>query len=120
MAEIKNIPVETTETKENVAAAAEDELLVRFIHPVTFEGAQIAEVDLSGLRDLTGQDLIDAERVWYASGGRGNDQPELGYQAIALLCSRKSGKPIEFFLTLPILEARLVRNTVRNFLRGLA
>ncbi len=112
MAEEKNI----TEVYEEEL----DELVIRFIHPVTFEDKEYKEIDLTGLRNLTGQDLADSERIWFRSGGRNADQPELNYQAIAYLCAKVTPLPIEFFTQIPILEARLIRNSVRNFLRGLA
>jgi hypothetical protein len=98
---------------------AEDrELVFAFLSPYVFEGVEYKELDLSGLRRLSGQDLADVEHFCVRTGANGV-QPELSFDACAFLASRVSGLPIEFFTNMPILEARATRNRVRAFLQGL-
>jgi hypothetical protein len=91
------------------------ELVVVFNKPYTFEGQEHKEVDLSGLENLTGADLVAAEKVFATSGNvAAVNELSIGYTSI--LASKASGKPVEFFEQLPAKEAVKVKNTVGAFL----
>ena len=96
---------------------ADQEFVVKFNKAYKFEGNVINEVDLSGLTDLTGQDMINAEK--YLSGtGMVAATPELSIVYCFFIASTASDKPIEFFKTLAPNDAIKVKNKVTRFFYG--
>lgn len=92
----------------------EEELIVRFKNPFTFEGKEYKELSLEGLEKLTGQDLMAVDR---AMRKKSNDfMVELSIDYSIMIAVRATGLPIEFFKALPMRETKAVRNKVRSFL----
>lgn len=103
------------EETENDDEEKEDELIVEFKKPFTFEGETFTQLDLSGLEELTGADLAKIDRAMRKKDS--NDLvPEMSLDYALALAVRATGKPIEFFKALPMKECRNVRNKVRTFL----
>ena len=92
----------------------EEELIVRFKKPFTFEGKEYKELSLEGLEKLTGQDLMAVDR---AMRKKSNDfMVELSIDYSIMIAVRATGLSIEFFKALPMRETKAVRNKVRSFL----
>lgn len=93
------------------------ELIVIFNKPYSFEGKEYKEVDLSKLEDLTGEDLLEADKQFTASGQFAvMTEMTMGYCFI--LASIATGKPVEFFQKLPAKDAMKVKGTVMGFLNN--
>ncbi len=109
-------------TSADVEAAMEvDEnpYLIKFEKPFTWEDKVYKEIDLSGLEDLTGQDMILVSRTIKKSGGNTDSAiPEASAEYAFLFAARATKMPVEFFQALPAKIALKVRVTVMNFFYG--
>lgn len=99
----------------NIAPTADDELLIKFGKPFDFESKTYTEVDLSGLEDLTGDDLCKADRILRAQGVSA-PLSEMTPAAACYFAGIAAGLPMEFFKALPIKEMVKVRTAVTGFL----
>lgn len=97
----------------------DDSLKAVFSKEYDFEGQKIKEVDLSGLEDLTADDLVKANKV-YTTNGNASVMPEitLEYAIILAASVSKPRLPLEFFQQLKSKDAMKVKNRVVNFLYG--
>ncbi len=82
--------------------------------PYTFECENYEEIDLSGLDDLTTDDLLKAERLYHNSGGS-SINPETTALYSMILAHMTSKLPIEFFGNLPAKETMKIKKEVFNF-----
>ena len=82
-----------------------------------FEGRQISEIDLSGLEDLTADDLIQAGKT-YTSAGNMSAIRELDLEYTLYVAMLKTGLPIEFFHQLSARDAMKIKNRVTTFIYG--
>lgn len=96
----------------------ENDLIVKLKKPFKFEGQTYTEIDLSGIKNLTGRDMRHAERIFRTMDREGEagamiKEKTAGYQmAIAHLAT---GLPLEFFDRLPISAANDVGNKIFVF-----
>lgn len=109
--------MEEIKTVKTEGMQEENQYLVVFKKPFVFEGVSYTEVDLSGLEDLSAQDMIAANKIMERSGSV-NAMPELSLEYACILSARATGKPVEFFKALPPREAVKIKNRVTNFLYG--
>lgn len=97
--------------------AVNENMKVVFKKPVSFEGKEYTEVDLSGLENLTTSDLIEADKQFSTSGQFSvMNEVTIGYAVI--VAAKASSKPIEFFEQLPASEGLKVKNMVMGFLNA--
>ena len=105
-----------TTQKENAQENAE-KIIVKLDRPYVFEETEYQEIDLTGLRRLTIQDAIDAQRQLFS-------EQEV---AAAVLCetttafartmaTKATGLPVEFFKLMPRGVMKRVSAAVRGFL----
>ena len=112
------------ETKDpavtTVAADApeEDNLIVKFRKPFKFEGQEYKEIDLSGLDDLTAQDMVSVDRILKRNSSGIDVMPEVSMEYALNLAAKAAKQPIEFFQALPPREAMKVKNRIMGFLFG--
>lgn len=113
--EMNMIPAMTAAENEN--AAADNDLILKLSKPYVFDGQTHTEVDLSGLEDATGADLIAVER---SLKKRGIVDPlmEMSSPLAAAMAARMTGKPEEFYTGLPIRDMVRVKTAVSGFLYG--
>lgn len=109
---VQNDVVVVENSKEN-----ESEYIVDLAKVYNFEGEQISHIDLSGLNNLTGNDMIKANKVLAASGVS-TVSPETNLEYCLVLASAATGKPIEFFKGLRLRDTVKVKTAVINFLFG--
>lgn len=79
-----------------------------------YKGKTYEKVDLFGLESMTGQQLIDMEKL--GTTGLPNINQEMTVEGAFLYASHAADLPIGFFYSLPIKEARKVKVAVINFL----
>lgn len=104
-----NKVIEMPERKES-----ESNYLVKFSKPHTFEGREYPSLDLSGLENLTSNDLFETSRVFSVSGyisPRPEADPQFCCSLAALVCKL----PPIFFASLPLRDGVKVRNVVQSF-----
>ena len=95
----------------------QNEYYVPFNKPFTFESESYEGVDLSGLENLSTNDLIDADKQFNSSGNMAiMNEMTTGYSCI--IASKATGKPVEFFQQLPAGSGLKVKNTVMGFLNA--
>lgn len=108
---------ETKTTKTESAQENEEKIVVKLERPYVFEETEYQEIDLTGLRRLTIQDAIDAQRQLFG-------EQEV---AAAVLCetttafartiaTKATGLPVEFFKLMPRGVMKRVSAAVRGFL----
>lgn len=120
----KEQAVEEVSTAQAVTDAVEDDededsLVIKLKKPYLFEGKEYSEIDLSGLEDLSAQDMIAVNKIMSRSSGATMDiMPEVSLEYACVLASRAAKQPIEFFTGLPPKAAIKVKNRVMGFLFG--
>ena len=108
---------ETKTTKKESEQENEEKIIVKLDRPYVFEETEYQEIDLTGLRRLTIQDAIDAQRQLFG-------EQEV---AAAVLCetttafartmaTKATGLPVEFFKLMPRGVMKRVSAAVRGFL----
>jgi len=101
----------------NVKNQEEKEGIVKFKEPYTFEGKQYTEIDLSGLEDLTGADLDEAENM-LLKVNKPSMVPEMSMTYLFFLAAKATGQPQEFFFQLPARASLKVKRAVTGFLNA--
>ena len=94
----------------------DDSLIVQFSKTYNFEGEKYTELDLHGLDNLTGKDMIIANKQLLMGDGDIAVMPEFHPNYLLCLASRATKLPSEFFDQLGIRDATKVRNAVSNFI----
>ena len=92
----------------------DDQFTVRFSKPYAFEGKTYTEVDLSGMEDLSAEDMIAAEKYLTRNGGV-SATPELSIAYVCFIAANASGLPIEFYRRLSPKDVIKVKNRVTSF-----
>lgn len=109
---------ETIAVTGTVEGTVEDEeLKVVLMGPYNFEGKTYSEVDLSGLREITTQDMVKVQKLMQKKGTLAA-VPELTLEFNCYMASSATGLPVEFFQGLPCRDGLKVKNKVTNFLFG--
>lgn len=109
-ADIVEVTRESVENKEN-------DLVVKFTRAYNFEGETISEVDLSGMDDLSANDMIKANKVLNASGNA-TVLPEMALEYTLVIASYATKRPVEFFRALRPKDAIKIKNKVTSFFFG--
>ena len=95
----------------------QEDLVLRFKKPYSFEGETYTEVDLSGLEDLSAADLCKVGKMVKKIDGV-DPIAEMSLPYAIYMAARVTGKPLEFFQQLPAREAVKLKNLVAGFLYG--
>lgn len=91
--------------------------VIKFKEPYKFECKEYKEIDLSGLDDLSTDDLLTAENMYLKTGGTAiNPETTLLYSLI--MAHIVSNLPFEFFGNLPAKEALKIKREVYRFFYG--
>ena len=108
---------ETKTTQKESAQENTEKIIVKLDRPYVFEETEYQEIDLTGLRRMTIQDAIDAQRQLFG-------EQEV---AAAVLCetttafartiaTKATGLPVEFFKLMPRGVMKRVSAAVRGFM----
>lgn len=92
----------------------ENEYVIVFNKPYTFEGQVYEKIDLGGLDNLTAADMMAANKVLDRSGSI-SFLPEMSLQYAVIIASKATKLPIEFFNGMHPKEAVKVKNRVVSF-----
>ncbi|CAI3224202.1 conserved hypothetical protein [Clostridium neonatale] len=103
--------LETTSENEII----ENELYVKFNRIYTFDGEEYSGIDLSGLEELTANDMIWAQKQFERKGGA-SVLIEMNMEYCLFIASRACKKPVEFFAGLKMNEAVRIKNKITGFL----
>lgn len=102
----------------NAEEADETNMLIKFKKPYRFEGKEYTEIDLSGMDDLTGADMIAINKIMSRSSVGIDVMPEVSAEYACYFAARSAKQPVEFFMNLPPKELMKVKNRVMGFLFG--
>lgn len=105
------------EVSKEIEQEKEGDLVVKFTRAYSFEGENITEVDLSGMDDLSANDMIKANKILNASGNA-TVLPEMALEYTLVIASFATKKPVEFFKALRPKDAIKIKNTVTSFFFG--
>lgn len=108
---------ETTEIKTNEVKDEEIELVIKFKKPYQFEGKEISEIDLTGLENITGNDMVQVNKTLSRQGQVPMLQ-EMQLEYAQEMAARVTGMPVEFFKGLSAKHSMKLKNTVSNFMYG--
>ena len=115
MSEKNKTEIITIDNAEKVEVV--DEHIIKLTKTYQFEGETIAEIDMSGLDNITANDLIKAGKVLQAAGTV-TVMPETNLEYTLIVASGATGKPVEFFKGLVPRDAMKVKNAVTSFFFG--
>ncbi len=117
--ETENTAAEEKETKKEVLTGdvEDNPLVINFTHPVKFEDSTYNSVDLSGLENLTGRDMVMTSKAMTRSGDI-SVMPEMSMEYAFMMASKAASLPVEFFYNLSPKECIKIKNRVTNFLYG--
>lgn len=116
--ETENAAEEVKETKKAEVLTGEVEdnpLVINFARPFKFEDSTYNSVDLSGLENLRGRDMVKASKDMARSGDI-SVMPEMSMEYAFMMAAKAADLPVEFFYDLPPKECIKVKNRVTNFL----
>lgn len=92
----------------------DDGLLIKFSKPVTFEGREYTEADLSGLADMTATDMIAVSKFVNVT----SVLPETSLEYALHMAARATDLPVELFMKLSMKDTMKVKSKVTGFLFG--
>ena len=82
---------------------------------ITFEGKEITEIDMD-LDSLTGEDMAQAEREYFASGGHPVAPLSISNGYCAALAARAANLPVEAIRALSLKDCNRVIFATQSFL----
>lgn len=109
------VSVDVEDTAED---SDEVSMVIKFKKPYYFEGREYTEIDLSGMEDLTGKDMIAVNKYMQRTSVGIDVMPEVSLEYACVLAGKAAKLPIEFFTNLPPKAAMKVKNRVMGFLFG--
>lgn len=109
--------VEMKDGKAIVTTVENEEMLLQLSKTYEFEGEKISQLDLSGMEEITADNMIKANKVMVTSGALAI-MPENDLYYTLIIAADATGIPIEFFKKLRPKDAVKVKNRVSNFFYG--
>lgn len=106
---------EILETEKKEVAEVIDTNCVVLGKIYKFEGQEYKEINLNSLYDITGEDMIQVNRMMNRAGAV-SFSPEMEMEFAFYISSRATGLPVEFFKQLNMRDSLKVKNTVIRFL----
>lgn len=100
------------------AVMEEDNMVIKFKKPYIFEQKEYTELDLSGMEDMTGADMIAVNKIMQRSAAGIDVMPEVSVEYAFYFAAKAAKLPVEFFNGLPPRESMKVKNRVMGFLFG--
>ena len=110
-------PVAESPAQANQTLGDRKSITVVFSKPYKFEGKEYTELDLSGLEDITAENMIAADKYLVANSVMAV-QPEANMLYTLFIASSVTGLPIEFFRALSPKDAIKIKNRVTVFFYG--
>ena len=104
---------EEIEVKEDTEEV--DFMMVKLSKPYKFEGQEIKELDLNGLEDMKGADMLAINRMMKRRGNT-DASPEMTMEFAFFAAMQATGYPLEFFNVLSMKDCMKVKTRVNYFL----
>lgn len=117
--EPEEVKTEVTEVKTEDKTAEDADLYVKFRKPYKFEGKTYDGLDMSGLEDLSGQDMRNIESMAARFGSleeNVNPMRETSISYALAAAMQVTGQPMEFFNRLPFRDMLLIKYTFEGFM----
>ena len=92
----------------------DNDMIIKFEKTYEFEGEKIDRVDMSGIEDITVNDMIKANKI-LTNAGNISVMPETSLEYAIVIASFATGKPIEFFKQLIPKDGMKIKNKVMGF-----
>nr|DAJ08313.1 MAG TPA: tail assembly chaperone protein [Caudoviricetes sp.] len=89
-------------------------VIVKLYDPYMFDGVEVKEVDLSGLYDMTAEDMFAVDEQMRRRGYSGSN-PEITRLYALLTAARINHKPWEWCNTMKARDAVKIKNVVSGF-----
>lgn len=80
-----------------------------------FEGKEYSTLNMNGLYDMTGEDMVQVNRIMNRSGAV-SFNPEMELEFALNIAARATSMPVEFFKQLNMRDSMKVKNKVIGFL----
>lgn len=110
----KNVELKQEAVEQSTASSKEKDIM-ELRKPITFEGQEIKELDLTPLRELRGADLIQAKRMLDMTGNA-SVMYERTLEYACYVCAVKLQKPVDLFQNLYASDAMRLRRAYLDFL----
>ena len=92
-----------------------EKMIIALDKPFTFEDKQYTEINLTGLDDMTTEDMCVAHNMYLRNGANPVGVPEFDPVYACIVAHLVTGLPIEFFKALPAKDGRSVKNVVTSY-----
>lgn len=102
------------EAAGQAASSDPHELKIPLYDPYLFDGVEVAEVDLSGLYNMTAEDMFAVDDQMRRFGYSGSN-PEITRRYALLTAARVNHKPWEWCNTMRARDAVRIKNVVSAF-----
>jgi len=109
--------IEEAAAAKAAAASKNEKLSVKLSKTYDFEGDKIAEIDFSGLEDVTADTMIKANKTMTIAGDVAV-LPENSLHYCLIIAADCTQYPIEFYKQLKPVDAMKVKNMVVGFFNG--
>lgn len=103
---------------EETADDKDDSMILKFKKPYCFEKKEYTEVDLSGLEEMTANDMIAVNKIMGRTSSGSDIMPEATLEYLCYMAARAAKLPVEFFTGLPCREVVRFKNKMLGFLFG--
>lgn len=96
------------------SAMKKQSLIVKLYDPYLFDGQEVTEIDLSGLYDMTAEDMFAVDEQMRRLGYSGQN-PEITRQYALLTTAKLNDKPWEWCNRMKARDAVRIKNVVSGF-----
>ena len=92
-----------------------DENTIQLGKVYNFEGKKYSQINMNGLYEMTGEDMIQVNRILNRSGAV-SFNPEMELEFALNIAARATELPVEFYKQLNMRDSMKVKNKVISFL----
>lgn len=96
----------------------DERLVIKLAKPYVFERKVYKEIDLTGMEEMIGTDMIAINKVMQRTEGDLGIMPEVSTEYACYFAARAAKLPVEFFFQLTPSILLKVKNRVLGFLFG--
>ena len=102
--------------RETENAVEDERFVIKLAKPYEFEHKVYTEIDLTGMEELTGTDMIAINKIMQRTAGDVGFAPEVSMEYACHFAARAAKLPVEFFFQLPPYALMKVKSRVMGFL----
>lgn len=105
-----------TAHRETEDMVEDERFVIKLTRPYEFEHKVYTEIDLTGMEELTGTDMIAINKIMQRTARDMGFMPEVSIEYACHFAARAAKLPVEFFFQLPPSVLMKVKNRVMGFL----